>query len=588
MKRRCGSFVLGIALLLSATMAATSLRAEGHPRSQHLEQPAQTEIGTTQGKSTPDVTKTVALAPVTVRGKALFVVRGVLSFSANARATAISDRINSLSEDIHFDPAKLSVADAEGTTDIMAGDIVLMSVTDQDAATASKPRAELATEYMERIRSAVVALRKAYSTKSLLLGGLYALGATLGLVLLLRLLSFGFPKVYGRLELWRGTVIPSLRIQKFELLPSDRITDFALGLTRLVRLVLTLLLLYFYISLVLGFFPWTQDYARQLLGYLETPLRALGRAVLDYLPNLFYIAVILLASRYVIKLTRVLFIEIGKKTITLSGFHPDWAMPTYKIARFFLLAITGIVVFPYLPGAKSPAFQGISIFLGVLLSFGSTSAVANIVAGVILTYMRAFKVGDRVKIADTTGDVIEASLLVTRMLSIKNVEITIANSMVLSSHIINYSASASQAGLILHTTVTIGYDAPWRKVHELLLAAAAATENIVTEPKPFVFQTALDDFYVHYEINAYTDKPSRMAATYSDLHRNIQDKFNDAGMEIMSSHFSTIREGNRMAIPDDALPKGYVAPSFRVHVQEAFYDGVKDGGSPGHGGAEKS
>jgi small-conductance mechanosensitive channel len=125
-------------------------------------------------------------------------------------------------------------------------------------------------------------------------------------------------------------------------------------------------------------------------------------------------------------------------------------------------------------------------------------------------------------------------------------------------------------------------------VHELLLAAAAATENIVTEPKPFVFQTALDDFYVHYEINAYTDKPSRMAATYSDLHRNIQDKFNDAGMEIMSSHFSTIREGNRMAIPDDALPKGYVAPSFRVHVQEAFYDGVKDGGSPGHGGAEKS
>ncbi len=585
MKQRCRAFAVGIMLLLSAAMAVTSLHAEGRPRTRHQDQPAQTDIDATQGKSPAAVTQTVPMAPVTVRGKALFVVRGVLSFSANARATAISDRIESLSKDVHFNPAKLSVADAEGTTDIMADDLVLMSVTDQDAATAGKERTELATEYMERIRSAVIALRKAYSTKSLLLGGLYTLGATLGLLLLLRLLSFGFPRVYSRLELWRGTVIPSLRIQKFELLPSDRITDFALGFTRLVRFGITILLLYFYVSLVLGFFPWTQDYAVQLLGYLETPLRALGRAVLDYLPNLFYIAIILVVSRYVIKLTRVLFIEIGKKTITFSGFHPDWAMPTYKIARFLLLAITGIVVFPYLPGAKSPAFQGISIFLGVLLSLGSTSAVANIVAGVILTYMRAFKVGDRVKIADTTGDIIEASLLVTRMLSIKNVEITIANSMVLSSHIINYSASAAQGGLILHTTVTIGYDAPWRKVHELLLAAAAATENIIAEPKPFVFQTALDDFYVHYEINAYTDKPSRMAAIYSDLHRNIQDKFNEAGMEIMSSHFSTIREGNRMAIPDDALPQGYVAPSFRVHLQEAFQDGVK----PGHDdGAEKS
>jgi small-conductance mechanosensitive channel len=237
-----------------------------------------------------------------------------------------------------------------------------------------------------------------------------------------------------------------------------------------------------------------------------------------------------------------------------------------------ILAITAIAVFPYLPGAKSPAFKGISIFLGVLLSLGSTSAVANIVAGVILTYMRAFRLGDRVQIADTVGDVIEVSLLVTRIRTIKNVEITIANSMVLSSHIINFSGSVQKEKLILHTTVTIGYDAPWRKIHELLLAAAAETENVLKDPAPFVLQTALDDFYVHYQINAYTDMPARMAQTYSQLHEKIQDKFYEAGVEIMSPHFSTIRDGNRVAIPADYLPKDYVAPVFRVGV-----DGVKRG-----------
>ena len=234
-----------------------------------------------------------------------------------------------------------------------------------------------------------------------------------------------------------------------------------------------------------------------------------------------------------------------------------------------------IVIFPYLPGSKSPAFQGISIFLGVLFSLGSTSAVANVVAGVILTYMRAFKLGDRVKIADTIGDVIEETLLVTRIRTIKNVEITIANAMVLSSHIINFSASAQREGLILHTAVTIGYDAPWRTVHQLLIDAALATEHILKEPKPFVFQTALDDFYVHYEVNAFTDQPNRMAAIYSDLHQNIQDKFNEKGVEIMSPHRSSVRDGNPIAIPDEYLPKDYVPPAFRLGLLDNLVVGLR-------------
>jgi small-conductance mechanosensitive channel len=519
---------------------------------------------TSQAVARPEQPKPIVQAPVTVNGKTLFLVQGVLSFPAEARAAAISRRIHDLSKDVMFKPESLSVADAEGTADIMAGDLVVMSVTDQDAKVAGQPRQELAKDYAQRISAALTALRSEYSLESLILGGVYAVISTGVLILIFRLLGFLFSTLYRKLDAWRGTLIPSLRIQKFELLPADRIADFAIGVAKLLRFALVLVALYFYASLVLGFFPWTRGYAQVLVGYVLSPLRLVGDAVIAYLPNVFFIAVIVLISFYVTRFTRIIFTEVGKQTITFPSFYPEWAEPTYKIVRFLIFTLTVIVVFPYLPGSQSSAFRGISIFLGVLFSLGSTSAVANVVAGVILTYMRAFKLGDRVKIADTMGDVIEKTLLVTRIRTIKNVEITIANAMVLNSHIINFSASAQQGGLILHTSVTIGYDAPWRRVHQLLIDAALATENILKEPRPFVFQTALDDFYVHYELNAFTDQPGRMAGIYSDLHERIQDKFNEAGVEIMSPHYSSVRDGNQIAIPEDYLPKGYVPPSFRL------------------------
>ena len=254
----------------------------------------------------------------------------------------------------------------------------------------------------------------------------------------------------------------------------------------------------------------------------------------------------------------------GKEYSRSPGFYPEWADPTYKIVRFLVLAFSAIVIFPYLPGADSPIFQGVSVFLGVLFSLGSTSAIANVVAGVVLTYMRPFKIGDRVKIADTTGDIIEKTLLVTRVRTIKNVDVTIPNAMVLGSHIINFSSSAKDAGLILHTGVTIGYDVPWRKVHDLLIAAARATPGILKQPGPFVLQTGLDDSYVSYELNAYTDQPNIMANTYSELHQSIQDKFNEARVEILSPRYSALRDGNRSTVPEDHLPKSYQPPAFRI------------------------
>jgi len=509
----------------------------------------------------------VLQAPVIIQETTLFSVQGVLSFPAEARAAAISRRITEIAKDVSFKPEQLSVTDTEGSTDIVANDLVVMSVTDQDAKLAKQTRQELAKEYEQRIRSAVISLRRTHSLKALLLGILYAIIATVFFILGLQVLRVLFRRLYRTLEAWRGTRIRAIKIQRFELLPADRITNVLIGIARLLRLAFTLLLSYVYISLVLNFFPWTRGFGAVLFDYTTTPIRSMGQAILSYLPNVFFVAVILVVAFYVTKFVKLIFREIERGTLEFSGFYPDWAEPTYKIVRFLIIALTTVVIFPYLPGAKSPAFQGISIFLGVLLSLGSSSAVANVVAGVILTYMRAFKVGDRVKIADTIGDVMEKTLLVTRIKTIKNVEITIANSMVLGAHIVNFSASSVESGLILHTTVTIGYDAPWRKVHELLLSAAEATEHIVKEPRPFVLQTALDDFYVHYELNAYTDTPSRMATIYSDLHQNIQDKFNEGGVEIMSSHYSSIRDGNQTTIPESYLPEDYEAPGFRLDAK---------------------
>lgn len=488
----------------------------------------------------------------------------VLSFSPEDRAKTISSRLERLAKDPLFQPSSLKVVDSENTSDIISGDMVVMSVAEGDALAEGKTRLVLAEEDAAKIRAAVEARNKEYSMNSLLFGALYSLLATLALVTALVLINHFLPKLIIKMESLRGTYIRSIRFQSIEILNEARIVAVITSLIRGTRFVLLFGLLYLYIPLVLSFFPWTHGMATKLLDYILTPIEKVGMSFVSYLPKIFFLIVIITIAHYIIKFIKFLFSEVGKQTISIPGFYHDWAEPTFKIVRFLIIAFAAVVAFPYLPGADSPAFKGVSVFLGVLFSLGSTSAVSNIVAGVILTYMRAFKIGDRVKIADTIGDVVEKTLLITRIRTIKNVDITVPNAMVLGSHITNFSSSAHEYGLILNTTVTIGYDAPWRRVHELLIEAAVATENILELPAPFVFQTSLDDFYVSYQINAYTEKPSVMARTYSDLHQNIQEKFNEAGVEIMSPHYSTLRDGNMTTIPESYLSETYKQPPFRV------------------------
>jgi small-conductance mechanosensitive channel len=508
---------------------------------------------------------------VRLQGRDLFLVQErMLSFSAQERAQAISARIERLVMDPGSDRIPITVVDGEVSSDVICGDLVVMSVTDRDAQAGGQTRSALAQSYARLIGEAVRTEKTRHSLRHVALSAAYALLCTLFLLAAVWLTGLLLRRLQARMTSWRGTVIRSVRIQKLELLSEDRLYTLLMGLGRMLRAAAIILLFYFYLPLVLSFLPWTEGYAAQIFQYVLTPIHWIVAALAGFLPDLFFIAVIFVATHYVMKLTGFFFAEVGKGTLVIPGFFPDWAAPTCKIARFLICAFAAVVVFPYLPGSKSPAFQGVSVFLGLLLSLGSSSAVANIVAGILLTYTRAFQIGDRVKIDETVGDVVEKTLLVTRVRTIKNVDIAIPNSLVLGSHVVNYSATAGVRGLILHTTVTIGYDAPWRDVHRLLIDAALATESILQEPQPFVFQTSLNDFHVSYEINAFTNEPSRMAATYSLLHQNIQDRFNAAGVEIMSPSYASLRDGNRAAIPDGHLPSDYTPPAFRVSADDVF------------------
>jgi len=500
-------------------------------------------------------------APVVVGDRTLFTIRTSIGpFTAQERAEAAAARLSNVAHDLTARIESISAVRSDLRTDITLGNRVLTTVTDEDAAAVGQSRDALVTAEIASIRSEIIALRSEYSSRSLLTGAAYTLLITGILIAFLRLLRRLRSISVARLQTLN---VRSIRIQSVQLVSSEQIRKSLLHAARGIHWFLVLAALYVCVPLVLSFFPWTREYAPELVEYVVGPLRSAGQVIVDYLPSLFVVVLTCAGAYVLIRISHFLFRELANGTISWPGFYREWADPTHKIVRFLILAMTLVIVFPYLPGSNSPAFRGISIFLGVLFSLGSTSAVANIIAGVILTYTRAFDVGDRVKIADTIGDVTEKTLLATRVRTIKNEFVTVPNSLVLSSHIVNFSSPEGGAPLILHTSVSIGYDAPWRTVHDLLISSALRTSAILREPAPFVLQTSLDDSYVTYEINAYTHEASRMADIYAELHQNIQDCFNEGGVEIMSPHYASLRDGNSTTIPKQHLPKDYSASSFR-------------------------
>ena len=473
-------------------------------------------------------------AEVKLDGMTLFRVRGVMAFPAERRAQDIRDRIQAIAADPSIRTDSLRVVETEDRSNIFAGDRSVISVLDADAKLEGVRRQILAELYRRRIAEAMVAYRSDRNPRVLLTHSLYALGATLAVAILL----FGLRRAYRWLDA-RVTRRLAARIETLEqksvhLIRASQIRYALQGAFKTLRVLLTLVILYLYLNYVLELFPWTRPASRGLFDLVVDPLRVMGTALVREIPDLVFVAILIVVTRYVLKLAKLFFDGIEQGGIKVSSLDSELAQPTYRIFRLLILVFAVVVAYPYIPGSESDAFKGISLFLGLVFSLGSTSVIGNLVAGYSMIYRRAFKIGDRIKVGEVTGDVLERKLLVTRLRSVKNEEIVIPNSEILNSNIVNFSTLARDQGLILHTTVGIGYETPWRQVEAMLRMAAERTPGLLATPEPFVLQKALGDFCVTYEINVYCNQPQAMARIYTVLHQNILDVFNEYGVQIMT------------------------------------------------------
>ena len=489
-------------------------------------------------------------APLVIDGDTLFVLynrRG--GITPEARVEDIRDKIMEIGTRINLFADSIYIFEGEFTTDIMADDALVMSVTDYDGLWENKTRQELAAHYRAVIAAKVEQLHAEYGLKRKLMGVLYVIGSMLVLGLLIWVTNFLYRRWRFRLlrQLLRRT--RPLTIKDYEVLNLHRQGILFLTGFNVLRWLVILFLLFIFVPMFFAAFPETKSFAYTIFGYVWNPFVSILKSIVGFLPKFFQIIVIIFCFRYLVKGLNYLMNEIGSGRLKISGFYADWAQPTYLILRVLCYSFMIVMIWPLLPSSDSQVFQGVSVFIGVIVSLGSSSIIGNVMAGMVMTYMRPFREGDFIKYGDTEGFVIEKTVLVTRIRTRKNDVITIPNANLMTSQTTNYTFSAHNYGVIVHTKVTIGYDMQWQLIRDLLLAAAAKTPHLLKKPEPFVRVTALDDFYVEYEINAYTRKSELLGDIYSELHQNILDSFHSNGVEIMSPHIFAHRNDLELQIP---------------------------------------
>jgi small-conductance mechanosensitive channel len=491
--------------------------------------------------------------PVLLDDDTVFMVQtGSGTFSARERAVVVSQRlaeVAAVAATMGFVPESLKIVETPGGREIVYADRPLIRVTDADAAPAVGTDS-LAAVWHERMRARLDGT-KAEADLWKVLTRVAGVAGILLLIVFVELLVFRLAR-RAKAAITRyadSGRLPAFRIQGVTLLTAERSRNILETVFKTMVTVAHLIVAYGALLLLFSVFPWTHSWAGMLFTWSMRPLRAAVGGFIDFVPDLFHIIVVLVLAHLFLRVLKRLTHEVEAGNLTLPGFYPDWGRPTLNIVRFITYAFALVLIFPHLPGSDSVAFKGVSVFLGVLISLGSSAAFSNIIAGIVMTYMRSFRLGDRVQVGDVIGDVTEKTLLVTRIKTFHGETVTLPNSALLAGNTVNYTVAAAGHGLLLHTQVTIGYDVPWRTVHALLIDAARKTPSVQANPEPFVLQKALDDFYVTYEINMYTLNPSRMSFIYSDLHQNIQDAFFTAGVEIMSPHYRALRKGDEPAIP---------------------------------------
>jgi small-conductance mechanosensitive channel len=484
-------------------------------------------------------------AMVMFHGQELFELSGISSVTAEQRAKILVRRLTRRAGSplISTDDFTVYHDDGLNVSMIMLDADVICGVWESDAKLHNIDRKELAENWHVILRDIIDQYRRDHTTDSYMKGGLFAALATLVLLIIWFVIRKLCKKEIQAVE----KKFAGQQMLKF--LDGDSLVTVNASVVRLVRFVTMAWIFIIYLNLVLSFFPWTFNLSARLFGLVSTPIISFGHDFVDNLPDLFTLLVIIGIVWFVLRGLKNIFKQISEGKVRIKGFYRDWADPTFRLVRVIVIVFAAVVAFPSIPGHNSPAFKGISIFMGVLLSLGSTSAVGNIVAGLVLTYMRPFVTDDFVEISGLRGTVVSRGTFSTRLKTPTNEIISIPNASVSTNHIINFSRMAEKGGVNVGTAITIGYDVPWRKVHELLIAAAKDVPDVQTNPPPKVLQLSLDDFYVQYKLIVTTAHPERRFPIRSNLHQNIQDNFAAAGIEIMSPHYQANRDGETTTIP---------------------------------------
>ena len=520
--------------------------------------PIQVRATTSAGTAPADVE--IATAPVKVDGQVLFSVRNAWTYPAELRAKIIRERIESAAADRSVETGALHVVTTGPYSAIMAGDRILMGVSEDDAQLAGRTRQELATALAEKIRIAIDKYRQARRSEALMESYGRVAVAVLVLCLAILILLRGWRYVDARIGERTERLARTLEERSLQEMRADRIGRYLRLSWRLLGTVCILVILATFAGYLLEQFPATRPLGVEFFSLLMEPLRIMGTSFVAEVPSLLFLAVLFLLARFTLRGLRLLSEAVAQDAVKFTGFEAEWARPTYNLARLAIVFFALVVAYPYIPGSDSDAFKGISIFFGVMFSLGSSSAVSNAIAGYMILYRRAFKVGDRVKIGTALGDVIDMHVHVTRLKTLKNEEVIIPNSQILNSEVVNYSSLAARDGLILHTIVGIGYEVPWRQVEAMLIESANRTQGLLKTPPPFVLQKNLADFAVNYELNVFCADARAMNQLYSQLHRNIQDVFNEYGVQIMTPSYEADPETPKIVPRDQWFAPPAVAP----------------------------
>ncbi|GAA6158389.1 mechanosensitive ion channel family protein [Ruegeria sp. HU-ET01832] len=476
-------------------------------------------------------------APVIVDGDTLFFLRGSSALPASERAEAVQEKIIEAAEASDSLEVTITYEDTELGTRILVDGLSVSVVTVADAELEQIELEVLGFLHGEAIEQAIQAYRSNRTDQARVSGAIEATAWTIGFGIFVAIILWLHRRIRRKTLKFVQRHLKDVETATAKSVQAEAIAALVRYGLNFVLLVIFFLGFYYYLSFVLLAFAETRYFAQLLLTYLTEPVLLIFKGILSYIPNLIMLGLISWVTLYIIRGMRVFFDAVEAGSFDLGDFEKHWVSPTFNIARVVVILIALVFAVPYIPGSDSAAFQGLTILVGAMLSLGANSVVSNMLAGLFVIYRRSTSIGDRIQIGDHIGDVVQIKLMETHLKSIKNELISIPNAQLMNSDVVNFSKKTDGSGLLLHTTVGIGYEEPPEKVEAMLIEAARRTKGIKAKPEPFVLWTALADYAINYQINGYSTRGSIIPKIRSDLHRNIVAVFNENGVQIMTPSY---------------------------------------------------